>query len=239
MPTPNEVISAAESLLGLGEVPAGSNHNLVTSWYGFDGAWCVMFDSYVLAHAGFSSDGGNTLDSGLHQTTAKGWAHCTFMRSAFAAEGRFSPTPAPGSFFILPGDVHTGLVVGLPGPDLIDTIEGNYGDHCTRVRRRASSVAGFCSPNYGTPSNVAPPPPVLTSQPAPFPGLLRQGSTGPGVTTMQQRLQDRGWRGSKRISIDGAFGPETAGIVHDFQQEKGLVVDEQVGPITWIHLWMK
>jgi len=59
------------------------------------------------------------------------------------------------------------------------------------------------------------------------------GSTGEVVRTVQQRLRDRGWT----IDVDGQFGPQTEGVVRQFQREKGLTVDGIVGPITWRALW--
>ena len=49
----------------------------------------------------------------------------------------------------------------------------------------------------------------------------------------QQRMKDRGWI----INPDGLYGPQTAGIAREFQQEKGLQVDGLVGPETWKAAW--
>ena len=49
----------------------------------------------------------------------------------------------------------------------------------------------------------------------------------------QQRMQDRGWV----IDADGLYGPQTAHVTHLFQAEKGLVVDELIGPVTWAAAW--
>lgn len=68
----------------------------------------------------------------------------------------------------------------------------------------------------------------------PFPGTTRRGSRDHVVTTVQQRLKDRGWN----VALDGIFGPATDRVVRAFQREKGLTVDGIVGPRTWQALWL-
>lgn len=78
-------------------------------------------------------------------------------------------------------------------------------------------------------SNAAP----VSSGP-PYPGrLLRLGSTGQEVRTLQQRLADKGFV----VPVDGHFRESTRQGVIDFQRDKDLVVDGIVGPITWAALW--
>ncbi len=70
----------------------------------------------------------------------------------------------------------------------------------------------------------------------PYPGTpLRQGSRGPSVSAVQQRLNDLGWR----IAVDGIFGPQTHQAVIAFQRQKHLTPDGIVGPITWAALWAR
>ena len=72
-----------------------------------------------------------------------------------------------------------------------------------------------------------------SSSPA-YPGSpLRQGSTGPNVTTMQQRLSDLGYA----LSVDGNFGPGTRAALLEFQGKKGITCDGCCGPGTWAALW--
>lgn len=83
----------------------------------------------------------------------------------------------------------------------------------------------------GTP---LPPAPAPRPEVPPFPGrLLSAPATGPDVRMAQQRLADRGWA----ITVDGIYGDQTAGIVRQFQAEKGLLVDGVIGPETWTALW--
>lgn len=74
----------------------------------------------------------------------------------------------------------------------------------------------------------------------PFPGRNLKYTKGKAmlrgadVRTWQARMRERGWR----ISVDGAYGPESAGVATRFQQEKGLTVDGIVGPQTWRASWV-
>jgi peptidoglycan/xylan/chitin deacetylase (PgdA/CDA1 family)/peptidoglycan hydrolase-like protein with peptidoglycan-binding domain len=62
-----------------------------------------------------------------------------------------------------------------------------------------------------------------------YPGLLRVGSTGTGVRTMQQALANKGYS----LSADGVFGPMTQNAVRSFQSSQGIAADGIVGPVTW------
>ncbi len=50
---------------------------------------------------------------------------------------------------------------------------------------------------------------------------------------LQQRLSDLG----STIDVDGDFGPQTHGVVMEFQSAHGLEVDGIVGPVTWGTMW--
>src|SRR5260370_2707514 len=58
---------------------------------------------------------------------------------------------------------------------------------------------------------------------------LRQGSSGPDVTALQQKLKDFGFDPN---GVDGNFGPGTRDAVIAFQQSKGLQADGIAGPQT-------
>jgi putative chitinase len=58
---------------------------------------------------------------------------------------------------------------------------------------------------------------------------LKQGSSGPDVKDLQQKLKDLGFDPN---GVDGNFGPGTTKAVIAFQQSKGLGADGKVGPNT-------
>src|SRR5260370_28785171 len=58
---------------------------------------------------------------------------------------------------------------------------------------------------------------------------LKQGSSGPDVTNLQQKLKDLGFDPN---GVDGNFGPGTRDAVIAFQQSKGLQADGIAGPQT-------
>jgi len=59
--------------------------------------------------------------------------------------------------------------------------------------------------------------------------VLKQGSSGPDVSKLQQRLKDLGFDPK---GVDGNFGADTEAAVIAFQQANGLDVDGRVGPNT-------
>src|SRR5947208_14201315 len=59
--------------------------------------------------------------------------------------------------------------------------------------------------------------------------ILKQGSSGPDVTELQQKLKDLGFDPN---GVDGNFGPGTRDAVIAFQQSKGLQADGIAGPAT-------
>ncbi len=93
-------------------------------------------------------------------------------------------------------------------------------------------VVGGSAPIPGPVTQPQPQPQPSGNVP-PFPGAISQGSTGQAVRQFQQRLHDRGWP----IGVDGSAGPQTIGILRQYQQEKGLTVDGIGGQQTWNSLW--
>src|SRR5438045_9558515 len=59
--------------------------------------------------------------------------------------------------------------------------------------------------------------------------ILKQGSSGPDVKGLQQKLKELGFDPN---GVDGNFGPGTKAAVIAFQQSKGLQADGIVGPAT-------
>ena len=241
MPTPDDVLTTARAKIGLGETPPDSNHNLVTEWYGADGPWCAMFVSWVLAHSGFSNDGGATLTvSGVVQTTSHGWAYVPYLLNNFRSANRVVTSPQPGDIVTYhwhPDAVpdHTGLVESVDASGSIVAIEGNTSNNVVeRKHRDPSVILAYCRVPYT--GSAVPPRPVVPPPPSgapPFPGYCSLGSRDSATRQVQQRLANRGWP----LTVDGIFGPETSAFVKKFQAEKGLEVDGMVGPLTWNALW--
>ena len=163
MGTASGMISAARSLLGTVESPPGSNHNFITTWYGFDGAWC---DMAVSSEAGHSDN--------LAAMIGK-FAYTVAHATAFKNHGRWHY----GLGGIRPGDVvffdwggsgsiskidHVGLVEAVHSNGTITTLEGNTSNTFAR-RVRRSGVVGYGRPAYG---DAAPMPSTD--------GMLRVGS---------------------------------------------------------------
>ncbi|MDR2888681.1 MAG: peptidoglycan-binding protein [Lachnospiraceae bacterium] len=88
---------------------------------------------------------------------------------------------------------------------------------------------------YNSLNEAVPPtnPPQANPQ---YPGtLLRVGSVGSGVATMQEFLNMIGYSypAIPKLTVDGAFGPATQTAVRAFQRQFGLSQDGIIGPQTW------
>ena len=69
--------------------------------------------------------------------------------------------------------------------------------------------------------------PTISSLVTKFP--IRKGSPDRlAVEALQTALVNAGYR----VGVDGDFGPRTDMVVRQFQQQHGLTVDGQVGPVT-------
>ncbi len=64
--------------------------------------------------------------------------------------------------------------------------------------------------------------------------LVRQGSSGQAVTSLQEKLNNAG--ATAPLEVDGVFGPMTRAGVIAFQSQNGLTADGIVGPSTWAKL---
>lgn len=65
--------------------------------------------------------------------------------------------------------------------------------------------------------------------------VLKQGSRGDDVKTVQQKLKNWGYYSG---SVDGIYGPKTKAAVEYFQRKNGLKVDGIVGKATFAALGM-
>lgn len=97
-----------------------------------------------------------------------------------------------------------------------------------KLRRRVNRLdkATVAGPAGATPSPSAG---GSASVPSTGSGLLRIGSRGAAVLSLQRWLKERGFNPG---ALDGIFGPKTAGAVRAFQKAAGIKVDGIVGPQT-------
>lgn len=70
----------------------------------------------------------------------------------------------------------------------------------------------------------------------PFPGrIITQPPVmrGNDVEVWQAQMKKRGWN----IVVDGDFGPNSERVLRAFQDEKGMMVDGELGPKSWRAAW--
>ena len=213
----NGMLAQARALLGTGEDPPGSNRNKVTRWYGLSGPWCDMAVSYAAGH----SDNLSAV-FGKHAST-------TEHASTFRSHGRWhyglgGARPGDVVFFdwsggnSIGGIDHVGLIEAVHSNGTITTLEGNTSNQFKRRKRNSSVVVGYGRPAYG---DAAPPPQSD--------GILRQGSTGNAVKTLQTNLNKVM---NSDLPVDGQFDASTKAAVEAFQRKHDLAVDGEYGPRT-------
>jgi predicted chitinase len=126
-------------------------------------------------------------------------------------------------------------------------INGGYNGLDDRIKYYERAKKVLSKDDSGDAPTAAPDPTPAASASAPssdasgatgdapaYPGtVLRRGSKGDAVRTMQQRLSDLGYS----LDVDGNFGPGTGRAVVAFQQKCSLGSDGMCGPATWAALW--
>lgn len=142
-------IARAELARGVREVPAGSDRGTRIGMYVrstspsyYPAAWCAYFASWVTQRAGvpIGSRGrgiGRTADIAT-------WARRT---------GRWHHTPKPSNLIVMAG--HVGIVEKVFADHTLLSIDGNWSNRVTRVRRRWSEALGYVRV---TPRSVPDPP---------------------------------------------------------------------------------
>ncbi|WP_035800673.1 peptidoglycan recognition protein family protein [Kitasatospora mediocidica] len=116
-----------------------------------------------------------------------------------------------------------------------------YNTDCPGDALYAWVHSGAPRPGGSVPSQpVTPPAPPAPAPAAGYPAwpgeylrvqtpMLHDGN----VQTWQRQMAQRGWS----ITADGWYGPASASVCRQFQQEKNLGVDGVVGPQTWDAAW--
>ena len=202
---------------------------------GFD--WCDQFVDWCF----FKLCGNKDKAEYLECQTGKYGAGCGFSLKYYKAAGRFDGNPKVGDqiFFKYSNDDstadHTGIVVRV-ADSLIETIEGNSGGEVKRkaYQRTDKTIIGYGHPRY----DVEPKKTVVTKGVKTVKielSVLKNGSKGEEVKTLQRILRMRGWKdgNDKALEIDGSFGAKTEYAVRAFQKGKGVGVDGIVGEKTW------
>lgn len=211
-----KVIDLAKSQVGVKENPKNSNRQKYGEWYGVNGVkWCVQFVEWVFAHAG--------------QTLPYKTASCKSLYDWYKAN-------APQQIFSTPkaGDIvyynwgHLGIVTEVTSNTYIKSVEGNTsssaigsqdnGDGVYERSRLRSKVVAYIRP-YKEDEKV-----TVTLD------VLRKGSKGAEVKTLQQLLNANGY---KCGTADGDFGSNTEKALKKYQTAKKLTADGVCGQATW------
>lgn len=230
------LIGEAKKSLGLGENPAGSNHNYITEWYNKNiakignGPWCDMAVTYWAAHSGNLAAIGAGKGIGYAYTV---WHAQKFQKMGRWHYGTSGIKPGCIVFFDWSGSRkvsaidHVGIVEKVSGGKIY-TIEGNKANKCVRVVRDSKFIVGYGLPKFDVSKPI---PKAWTSFPYKSGTLMRKGwHDSDGVKKVQRRLNSIGY---SVLAIDGDFGSRTEYNVRVFQRNHHLEVDGVVGPKTW------
>ncbi len=150
----SQIVKVAESQLGQGETPPGSNCTI----YGPCEEWCSLFAAWVWQHAGVPLPG---------STAAYGYSGSLYTWTREHGGRVLPPTATPASgdaIFYGTGpseSAHVGIVAQVLPNGQIVAVEGNYAGHVTRVGPfQPSNPVGESAPVYG----YAQPPSVTRQQ---------------------------------------------------------------------------
>ncbi|GAA2141645.1 hypothetical protein GCM10009760_26020 [Kitasatospora kazusensis] len=212
-------------------------------------SWFHNPDAQVSSHFGNPKTG--RLDQWV-DTDDRAWAEAAYNDVAVSVEheGNSGDSPTPSQ---LENDARllawlhqqygTALQVtndpngsGVIGHGLLGVAGGNHpdcpGNPILNARQaivdRAKQILG-----QGTPGPAPQPEPSFPGWPGRYLSVQSPMLSGDDVRQWQQQMADRGWN----ITADGWYGPASASIARQFQQEKGLGVDGVVGPATWQAAW--
>lgn len=209
--------------------------------------WCDVFVDWVFFKA-FGKTEGQILEC---QTGELG-AACPYSASYYKAQGRYDRNPREGDqvFFQRGGKlVHTGIVVDVTSTHIV-TVEGNSSHKVKKntYGRSDAYVAGYGHPKYtGINSPVEAPGSSAGIMVTENYGaavtvrlnILRVGSTGTQVKTVQRILYARGIRdgNNRETQVDGIYGVDTKAAVIKLQRQLFPMDRSQwdgvVGAKTW------
>jgi len=226
MATAHQVLAIARDEIGTTESPPDSNVVKYSRWYPMNGSpWCAMFVSWVLDQAGIT-----------------GYKHAYTPTGAdrFRQQDRwFTSDPEPGDlvYYDFPPHErieHVGLVVRENEDGSITTIEGNTssgdqgsqsnGGGVFRRRRLPNLVVGYGRPPYEGSSKPERPEKTFKKK-----GSFGLGDEGSDVRIWQRQLNAVADAG---LEVTGEFDQDTLRSTRSFQEEHGLKVDGEIGPLT-------
>lgn len=250
MGTAAQAIELARQQIGYIEGPR-DNETKYGAWSGYNfQPWCGSWTNWILHFSGTTGEPSSVWTPGGAQSYQK--------LGRWISRNSPDVRPGDIVYFDWGGSQQTSRIdhvalVEAPLPDgRIQTIEGNTsptdagsqgnGGGCWRRIRSRGVIVGFGRPNYSA-DNLSPWNPSTNVD---WPklrkfiaaglhkevggiSLLRQGSKGPQVTTLQNALN---LVTGTALSPDGDFGPSTRAAVVSFQKFFRLNSDGVVGPQT-------
>lgn len=165
----DDVLNQARAWIGIGENPPGSNHNEITTYYGYDAAWCCMFIWAI-----FNKSGHGDLFMGGGKE-----AYCFTVKDWYQARGKFGSTPRVGALVIYGGSGHIGIVESVSGSSWV-SIEGNLSDTVKRSNGPScSTVLGFCYIDYPVTTTTTGNGTTVSGTSKPIPAGLQQSGICP------------------------------------------------------------
>ena len=172
-------------------------------------------------------------------------AGCGFALKYYKAAGRFDKTPKVGDQIFFKYNLndasytadHTGIVVRVTDK-LVETIEGNSGNEVRRkaYQRNDKTIVGYGHPRYDAETATKAPAKEEAKTVNIAMPILRKGSTGDAVKTLQRllrQLQYVNTDGKTLLIVDGNFGSNTEAAVKRWQQKHLNGADGIVGVKTW------
>lgn len=195
--------------------------------------WCAVFMCWLFVMVlGSGKKARKMLYQPLKAKTSLA-AVCTYFANYFKKAKKWFTVPQVGDIVFFKGGGkaigHVGIVIQIL-PTQVVTIEGNHGDAVKRVVRKKSECVGFGRPDWSTDTQ-----PVKEEVTVDL-SVLKEGSAGEQVKTVQRLLKSMGYKGDKALVVDGKFGPESKKATISFQKAKKIAADGIVGEDTWNHL---
>ena len=251
MASAKQVLAQLAALAGENEAVLGSNNTTVNKYFNAKGQpYCGYSLWYAAKKAG----------SGIWNGCANP-AYVPTVKSFLSARKVPNSQAQPGDIFAYKNQ-HVGFIFEPISGTTVITLEGNSTVYKTEAQARSGAVGtgayegiGYKKRNLTSDftiyrpayeSNNTSDTTAAATSPAPSTqsvgsavtvsmNLIKQGSTGPQVKTVQRILYAYGVKGAdgKKIAVDGSFGANTTYAVKTLQKKLGVAADGEVGKDTW------